>query len=132
MDNFTTAITVLLTGFTVVFAVLFLLIAVVKIYGTIVYNAQNKAKAKKVSQPSQTPKSNVQKSTVIPTASGAAAVAAQGAVSEEIIAVIAAAVDSIYSGSGIKTTIKSIKRSDAQNPRSGWGMAGRIDNTRPF
>ena len=132
MDNFTTAITVLLTGFTVVFAVLFLLIAVVKIYGTIVYNAQNKAKAKKVSQPSQTPKSNVQKSTVIPTASGAAAVPAQGAVSEEIIAVIAAAVDSIYSGSGIKTTIKSIKRSDAQNPRSGWGMAGRIDNTRPF
>lgn len=132
MDNFTTAITVLLTGFTVVFAVLFLLIAVVKIYGTIVYNAQNKAKAKKVSQPSQTPKSNVQKSTVIPTASGAAAVAAQGAVSEEIIAVIAAAVDSIYSGSGIKTTIKSIKRSDAQNPRSGWGMAGRMDNTRPF
>lgn len=132
MDNFTTAITVLLTGFTVVFAVLLLLIAVVKIYGTIVYNAQNKAKAKKVSQPSQTPKSNVQKSTVIPTASGAAAVPAQGAVSEEIIAVIAAAVDSIYSGSGIKTTIKSIKRSDAQNPRSGWGMAGRMDNTRPF
>lgn len=132
MDNFTTAITVLLTGFTVVFAVLLLLIAVVKIYGTIVYNAQNKAKAKKDSQAITPSQSSVQKSTVIPTASGAAAVAAQGAVSEEIIAVIAAAVDSIYSGSGIKTTIKSIKRSDAQNPRSGWGMAGRMDNTRPF
>lgn len=131
MDNFTTAITVLLTGFTVVFAVLLLLIAVVKIYGTIVYNAQNKAKAKKDSQAITPSQSSVQKSTVIPTASGAA-VAAQGAVSEEIIAVIAAAVDSIYSGSGIKTTIKSIKRSDAQNPRSGWGMAGRMDNTRPF
>ncbi|MGN0559044.1 MAG: OadG family protein [Acutalibacteraceae bacterium] len=132
MDNFTTAITVLLTGFIVVFAVLLLLIAVVKIYGTIVYNAQNKAKEKKDSQAPKPSKSSVQKSTVIPTASGAAAVSAQGAVSEEIIAVIAAAVDSIYSGSGIKTTIKSIKRSDAQSPRSGWGMAGRMDNTRPF
>lgn len=128
MDNFTTAITVLLTGFTVVFAVLLLLIAIVKIYSTVVYKLQSKSAQKKQSVSND----SVQKSTIIPTASGAAAVAAPGAISEEIIAVIAAAVESIYSGSGVTTRIKSIKKSADADSRSNWGMAGRIDNTRPF
>ena len=42
-----TAWTVLITGFVVVFAVLILLIAIIKIYSTIVYNFQNKPKKEK-------------------------------------------------------------------------------------
>lgn len=49
---------------------------------------------------------------------------------DEIIAVISAAVASIYSQSNKKPVIKSIKRSMAT--RSAWASAGIIDNTRAF
>ena len=44
-DKITVSITILLTGFVVVFAVLLLLIGIIKLYGTIVYKIQNKDKA---------------------------------------------------------------------------------------
>lgn len=127
-DNFTISITILLTGFVVVFAVLFMLIAIVKIYGTIVYNLQNKSQSQKQAKQQNDNTTNA----VVLSGAAAAAIpqASNDAISEEIIAVIAAAVDSIY-GSASQHRIKSIKKADS-NGRSSWGMAGIMDNTRPF
>ena len=47
---------------------------------------------------------------------------------EEVVAVIAAAVASVYGKSG-RAKIKSIKKAGG---RSAWANAGVLDNTRPF
>ena len=49
-------------------------------------------------------------------------------VSEEVVAVIAAAVAMMYGGQG-RAKIKSIRRAGG---RSAWANAGVLDNTRPF
>ncbi len=49
--------------------------------------------------------------------------------SPEIIAVIAAAVATMYSGSNIKPVIRSVKRAGV---RPVWASAGILENTRPF
>lgn len=49
----------------------------------------------------------------------------------EIIAVISAAIAAYGEQDGKTYAIKKIKRSEKQ-PRSSWGTAGVIDNTRPF
>ncbi|MCH5297444.1 MAG: OadG family protein [Ruminococcus sp.] len=115
---------VVLTGFVVVFAVLILLIFIIKIYGGIVTKAQQTGnKKKKV----------VEKQEVKPVPSSPVTVApasvAQDGVSEEVVAVISAAVATMY-GSPEKARIKSIKKSSGG--RSAWANAGLLDNTRPF
>lgn len=50
---------------------------------------------------------------------------------EEIIAVIAAAVDAMYSGSGKKAVIRSVRPAVASG-RSVWAAAGISKNTRAF
>ena len=54
---------------------------------------------------------------------------ADDGVNEEVIAVISAAVATMY-GSPEKARIKSIKKSSGG--RSAWANAGLLDNTRPF
>ena len=49
--------------------------------------------------------------------------------SPEIIAVIAAAVATMYSDSGVKPIIKSVRRAGV---RPVWAAAGIAENTRPF
>ena len=51
-------------------------------------------------------------------------------ISPEIVAVISAAVASIYMGSNKKPVIKAVKRSGAE--RSAWATAGIYNNTRAF
>ena len=110
---------VVLTGFVVVFAMLILLIFIIKIYGAIIQKAQNagkKSKEKKAETVAETP---------------APVVAAQtDGVSDEVVAVISAAVATMY-GSSEKARIKSIKKS-SDGGRSAWAKAGVLDNTRPF
>ena len=120
-EKLTISLTVLLTGFAVVFAVLLLLIGVIKLYGTIVYNAQQKSKAEA--------EKNASKDAEDMPSSPVAVVEAPASADEgEIIAVISAAVYSMYSDGKVK--IKSIRRS---TPRSGaWRNAGLSDNVRPF
>ncbi|MDO4748606.1 MAG: OadG family transporter subunit [Eubacteriales bacterium] len=113
--------TVLITGFIVVFAVLILLIGIIKIYSTIVYKAQNRQKKDKSKDDDDTPKG-----TPVATATTIATAPANG-VSSEVLAAIAAAVDFIYGPN--KVRIKNIKKS---NKRSVWGSAGVVSNTRPF
>ncbi len=117
---------VVLTGFVVVFAVLIFLILIIKLYSTIVSNAQKGGKKKKekvaISAPAPTQKA-------VSSETKATAPAVQSGVSDEVVAVISAAVASMYGSSG-KARIKSIKKSGGG--RSAWANAGILDNTRPF
>ena len=117
---------VILTGFVVVFAVLVLLICIIKIYSAIVSRAQRSdVRVKKKKSPEKP----------LP-AAAAPAVAEEitpdgdpDHVPEEVVAVIAAAVAVMYGGRE-KVRIKSVKRSGAK--RSAWANAGVLENTRPF
>lgn len=126
MDNIMLAVTLLITGFVVVFLVLMLLIGVIKFYGTTVYNVQNKRKAKKAQLEEQRrmEKEEQQKAN-IPAVNPSAE---SSEVPGEIVAVIAAAVDAFYGKNAV--TIKSVKRSSQNRPV--WSTAGLMDNTRPF
>ncbi len=116
---------VILTGFVVVFAVLVLLICIIKIYSAIVSRAQRSGvRVKKKKSPEK------------PLPAAAPAVAEEitpdgdpDHVPEEVVAVIAAAVAVMYGGRE-KVRIKSVKRSGAK--RSAWANAGVLENTRPF
>lgn len=117
---------VVLTGFIVVFSMLLFLILIIKLYSTIVQKAQNGGKKKKktnVTNTKQTAPAPVIAQAATPTP------AVSDGVSEEVVAVISAAVATMY-GSPEKAKIKSIKKSNGG--RSAWANAGVLDNTRPF
>lgn len=125
-EKFNISFTVILTGFVVVFAVLILLILIIAGYGKIVSTAQNKAKAKKEAKAAEAAKAT-EKSTPAP--APVQKVAPSNGLTDEIVAVIAAAVDSTYGVGNAK--IKSIKKSPSSG-RPAWGQAGVMNNTRPF
>ncbi len=118
---------ILLTGILVVFAILLLLIGIIKLYGTIVYSAQNKKnnKAKKEEEPA------VKAEPAVETAAAEQSEALQEDSSDvpgEIIAVIAAAVEAVFGQGAVK--IKSVKKTSKR--RSAWKSAGMAENTRSF
>ena len=115
-----TACTVLITGFVVVFAVLLLLIFIIKIYSTIVYNFQNKPKKSKKNDDDDTPKG-----TGVGGSSASAKTA--GGVTPDVLACIAAAVEYMYGAGNVR--IKNLKKAPA---RCAWGNAGVLANTRPL
>lgn len=123
-----TSAKVVLTGFVVVFAMLILLIFIIKIYSAIVQKAQSagsnskKGKKNKDEKPAEKP---AEAPAPVVTAS-----AATDGISDEVVAVISAAVATMY-GSSEKARIKSIKKS-SDGGRSAWAKAGVLDNTRPF
>ena len=103
---------------------LILLIFIIKIYGAIIQKAQNagkKSKEKKAETVAETP---------APVVAAPVAPAQADGVSDEVVAVISAAVATMY-GSSEKARIKSIKKS-SDGGRSAWAKAGVLDNTRPF
>ena len=119
------SLTILLTGFAVVFAVLLVLIGVIKLYGTIIFNLQNKTRRNAVIEKSV----EREKEPNAPVAESAP-VSAAGSQQhdDDLIAVIAAAVYSVCSPE--KVRIRSIRR---ETPASGaWRAAGLRDNTRSF
>ena len=122
MENFTLSITILLTGFAVVFSVLLILIGIIKAYGTVIYNLQNKKRIKKANRNADLPK-------VVRVEEPVVTVEAEPEVDDgELIAVISAAVYSVLSPSQVR--IKSIRKAA---PRSNaWRSAGISDNVRPF
>lgn len=123
-----TSAKVVLTGFVVVFAMLILLIFIIKIYSAIVQKAQSagsnskKGKKNKDEKPAEKP-------AAAPVPVVTASTATDG-ISDEVVAVISAAVATMY-GSSEKARIKSIKKS-SDGGRSAWAKAGVLDNTRPF
>ena len=122
-DNMSLSVTILLTGFAVVFAVLLILIGVIKLYGTVIYNIQTKNK--------QAAKQKIAIEREPAPAVAPVVFPVEDRVEDdgELIAVISAAVYSVMDPQ--KVRIRSIRRSE---PRSGsaWRSAGLADNLRPF
>ncbi len=123
MENIELALTLLIAGFVIVFVVLILLIAIITLYGKIIQSAQNAVSSKREKKLEQNTEKPVVKAIVREDIEED-----DGAIPEEIIAAIAAAVDAVYGTKPHK--IKNIKRS--RSVRSSWGNAGIAENTRPF
>lgn len=119
---------VILTGFVVVFTVLLLLIAIIKIYSSIVNKAQNAGSVKKQKKTKAVAAPSTPAAVSAPP-SAPAAPSVEDGVPEEVVAVIAAAVAAAC-GPQRRVRIKSIKKSGAG--RSAWANAGILENTRPF
>lgn len=120
---------VILTGFVVVFSVLIILILIIKLYSTIVQKAQQSGKKKKEKIAVKEDVSSVATPKAAPVSTASPDVSVQDGVTEEVVAVISAAVATMYGSSG-KARIKSIKKLDTG--RCAWANAGILDNTRPF
>ena len=124
MENFTLSITILLTGFAVVFSVLLILIGIIKLYGTVIYNIQNKKQVQKASRNADLPKAERD-----PEPAPAAVVEADPEADDgELIAVISAAVYAYYSSENVR--VKSIRKAPVRS--NAWRSAGLSDNVRPF
>ena len=124
MENLALSVTILLTGFVVVFAVLLALIGIIKAYGTVIYNIQNKKIEKKAGRNADLPKverESADEPEIVVEAE-------PDTDTDELIAVISAAVYSVYSSSEVR--IKSVRRATARG--SAWRNAGLSDNVRPF
>lgn len=126
-SKFNISLTMLLTGFTIVFAVLLFLIFIIWCYGKIISTAIKKAEEKKAAKAQADVDKKAEVQAIAAPKPVAAPVVSSG-LSDEVVAVISAAVYSMY-GSTEKVKIKSIKKSSG---RSAWANAGVINNTRPF
>ena len=113
------SVIILITGFTVVFLVLLLLIGIIKLYSGIVYAAQKKAerkqaaKTEKISEPVPAPVTDVQEAE------------SDDTLDLQTVAVITAAVEAFYSKDK-KVRITSIR--PANKSRSEWASAGLVQN----
>lgn len=108
-------------GVAIVFLVLVVLIVAIIIFGKVVGAATGKVAKEKPAK-------------VVPVAPKAAPVAAPVVNAQddgELIAVIAAAVDAMYAGSGKKAIIRNI-RPASTGGRSAWATAGLMQNVRSF
>lgn len=106
---------VMLTGITLVFGILVLLMFIIMFEGKIFDNMTEKKKAKSAAKPAA----------AAPTKPAAApAPAVESGISAEIVAVIAAAISAM---SGGKYTLRAVRRAS-----NNWGRAGVDDTTSPF
>ena len=117
MDSINVSLQILITGFLVVFSMLLLLIGIIKLYGFIVYSVQNKNKKKEEKELVDTTPVEINNEEITPESSD-----------DEIIAVISAAVYSMYGSKNVR--VKSIKKSSGK--KNAWRNAGVINNTSPF
>lgn len=116
------SLNVLITGIVVVFAVLLLLIMLIKLYSTIVYKAQNRApKAPKGGNGADTMQASVINN------NGAMAVSKPQGLTDELIAVITAAAVTAMGNANIRVT--GIRK---RTGRSEWSDAGLKESVQPF
>ncbi|HCC01478.1 MAG TPA: hypothetical protein DHW78_02900 [Ruminococcaceae bacterium] len=122
------AIVILTTGLVIVFAVLVLLILIIKLYSTAVHTAQKKRRG---TDDIETTVASVSQRHSLPSPEPvSAAPAAANDISPEIVTAICAAVYALY---GEETPILSVRRAATRTgSRSAWRQAGAYSNTRPF
>ncbi len=113
--------TVTFTGIFIVFMMLVFLVAVLSIFGLV-----SKMGNKKVKKVSVTETATEEKKPIVEAVNKDID---SEQVSPEIIAVISAAVATMYMGSSKKPVIKAVKRSET---RPAWATAGVYKNTRAF
>ncbi|MGN0550523.1 MAG: OadG family transporter subunit [Acutalibacteraceae bacterium] len=128
MENIGLAVTLLITGFVVVFLILILLIAIIKLYSTIVYKAQTGAQEKKTAKKKAENEQKEKQTVTQPQKPVQTDIADSDAITPELIAVITAAAQTVCGSKNIK--IKGIKKPAKSRPV--WSTAGLMENTRPF
>ncbi|MBR4554018.1 MAG: OadG family protein [Ruminococcus sp.] len=128
-----TITSVVITGLTVVFIGLILLILFVSIYGK-AFDFFNKKKAAKAKAESEAKLKEAAKGAPVPKAavvkSDTPAPVVEDGIGDEVVAVIAAAIAAMGAANGKKLALRSIKT--AKGARSAWASAGAVENTRPF
>ena len=124
LGNLDTGVLVTICGVAIVFLVLVILIFAITIFGKIMTSGSKVKATKPVAEKA------VPAAKAAPVAAPAAA-AAPSQDEGELIAVIAAAVDAIYAGSGKKAVIRNI-RPATTGGRSAWAAAGLAQNVRSF
>ena len=131
-----TIASVVITGISVVFIGLIILIVLVSLYGKIFegINKSAEAKAKIKAETEAAAKAKAAeaeaKAAPAPAAVTAPAPAVEDGIEEEVVAAIMGALSAMYAGSGKKPVLKGVKA--AKPRRSAWSAAGIMDNTRPF
>lgn len=116
------AVDVTLAGIVIVFSMLILLVAIISIFGKLMSGAKKEKKVNVEAAPA--PKKVVNKpSTVVNTSKTISND------DDELIAVITAAVYSMYEGTGVKPVIKAVRPSVGVNP---WKLAGVQQNMKSF
>lgn len=117
-----------LTGLVVVFVVLIVLIAAIKVFGIVINAMQNKKRDPLLSASSQPQKADSKGNAILPAVTSDVSA---DSMSDEILAVITAAIAFISDNtSSQKYVVRNIRR--AENGRPIWGFAGISENTRPF
>lgn len=121
---------VVITGISVVFLALILLILLVTVYGKIFEAVNKKAEAKARAKAEAEAKAKAAETEVKEALAPAAAPAVEDGIEEEVVAAIMGALSAMYAGSGKKPVLKGVKA--AKPRRSAWSAAGAAENTRPF
>ena len=129
-----TVASVVITGISVVFIGLIILIVLVMLYGNIFKainkSAEEKAKAKAEAEAAAKAKEQKETVKVEPAPAAASAPVVEDGIEEEVVAAIMGALSAMYAGSGKKPVLKGVKA--AKPRRSAWSAAGVMENTRPF
>lgn len=121
---------VVLVGVVIVFLALIGLTFIFWLYGKAFELATGKGKNKKAAKAKEKEKNEIVTQALKNASADAAAPVIENGISDEVVAVISAAVASMMGTSG-GFAIKSVKRAP-NNSRRAWSMAGIMQNTRPF
>lgn len=124
--TFTT--TVVIAGIVIVMGVLILLIGIFYAFGAIVSNAESKSKARKLKKKEAADISELTKPAEKISEPVKMPPVVEDGISQEIVAVISAAIAATEGGSAVVRSIRK-KPVSGRNP---WANAAVIDNTRPF
>lgn len=110
------ALDVTLCGVVIVFSMLVLLVIIISVFGKIMGTINNQTVKEK-------------KPAIKNTVATKPAATSSEIYDEELIAVITAAVSTIYEGTGKRPIIKAVKPVSGRNS---WALAGLIQNTKSF
>lgn len=126
-------VAVVLTGISVVFAGLIILIALVTLYGKI-FEGINKSKAEKAAAEKAAKEAAKKPEAPVKAAPKPAPAAnIESGIEEETVAVIMAAISAYGAASGKKLRVAGIKRAGgSQGSANAWSSAARAELTRPF
>ena len=118
--------TVVIAGISIVLGVLLLLIAVFWMFGKIVSSTEKRFRSKRLEKQKEIV--DIANIGIPVTSPAKPAPRVENGISDEVVAVITAAVAASEGG---KATVKSIKKA-GRSGRNAWAQAAVLDNTRPF
>ena len=119
-----------ITGIVLVFAMLLFLVFVLWLFGVVAKAATKSAEKKAMKAKADLSKQISEEAPKTDVNEVVSSSSADDGVSGEVVAAIAAAISVMYSGTGKKPVIKSVKKSGSR--RSAWASAGIADNIRRF